>query len=482
MSNAGSLLKRTWPSFFKGGVHPNEHKEETSRMPIQDIPPPKRVQIHLNQHIGEPAVAVVKRGDIVKRGQLIGEAQGNGVPVHASISGKIANVGRAPHPVTVDGAVIIIEPLPPPAEAQAPQGEPSSATPATTADSIAIVESTFPEDPAWKDLSKDEMLNRIKSAGVVGLGGAAFPTHRKLNLPPNAKVDTLILNGAECEPYLTSDHRVMLEMPEDVILGAWLIAKIVGVHKCLIGIEDNKPDAAETLNKAIAKLSPQSFSFSVEMQVQLTQTRYPQGSEKQLIQALTRRNVPARKLPMDVGVVVQNVATAVACVDAIRNRKPLLDRVVSVSGGGIKEPKNLRVPLGTGIEEIVAACGGIKENVVKVLSGGPMMGRALASLAVPIIKGTNGLLFLIKEETYLGEYLACIQCGECLDVCPLGLEPNRISVYVEAGLPLNTEGFGTHECFECGCCSYACPSRRPLVQFIQVAKAAYRRQAASVHK
>jgi electron transport complex protein RnfC len=270
---------------------------------------------------------------------------------------------------------------------------------------------------------------------------------------------------------------MMLEEPDALIEGAWLISKVIGVSRCLIGIEDNKMDAVDFLRGRIAELKPETWDPPVEFRIEATRTRYPQGSEKQLIQSLTGRNVPARKLPMDVGVVVQNVATAIACQRAIRFRAPLLDRVVTVSGSGIKEPKNIRAPLGTSLDEIVQACGGMSEGVVKILAGGPMMGRTIPSLDMPLIKATNGLLLLRAAETYLGSFQACIQCAKCLEVCPLGLEPNRISVLVEAGRPLETETYGTSECFECGCCSYACPSHRPLVQFIQVAKSAYRKSA-----
>lgn len=449
---------RSLKTFFKGGVHPQEHKEATAHSPIEEFKNPRRVTIHLSQHLGEPSMATVKRGDIVKRGQVVGDAQGNGVPVHSSIYGKVFQVTKAPHASLVESQAVIIDALPAPED-----GSPTSLD--------------FVEDLQWRGLSKSQMLERIKKAGIVGLGGAAFPTFRKLSLPENAKIDTLILNGAECEPYLTSDHRMMLEESEAMIEGAWLIANIIGVRRCIIGIEDNKMDAVRKLRDEIARLHPETWSPPVEFQVEATHTRYPQGSEKQLIQALTGRNVPARKLPLDIGVIVQNVATAIACLKAIRYQMPLLDRVVTVSGAGIKTPKNIRAPLGTALDEIVNACGGMNEGVVKILAGGPMMGRTIPSLEIPLIKGTNGLLMLTASETYIGSFESCIQCAECLNVCPLGLEPNRISVMVEAGRPLETENFGTNECFECGCCSYACPSHRPLVQFIQVAKSAYRKQA-----
>lgn len=443
------------PRLFRGGVHLNEHKEETQHSPIESIDPPNEVVIPLLQHFGRPARPVVKRGDIVKRGQVVGEPQDLGVPVHASICGKVKRVVKQPHPILVETPAVVIQ-----------RSKPED----------GVESLPFSDDPKWMTFDPSEMINRVRDAGIVGLGGATFPTYRKLSVPEQYNIDTLIINGAECEPYLTTDHRMMLETPEAIVWGAWLIAKTIGVKRCLFGIEDNKKDAAHALNETVAKLKPETSAYPVQMEVHITPTRYPQGSEKQLIHVLTNRQVPNRGLPINVGIVVQNVATAAACFEAIRYQKPLLDRIITVSGGGIDQPKNLRVPIGTSLGHIVTACGGIKDSVVKILHGGPMMGKALPTIDIPIIKATNGLLFLTQKETHISVFGPCIQCGQCLEACPLGLEPNRISVLVESGLPLQTERFGTHECFECGCCSYVCPAKRPLVQFIQVAKSAYRRE------
>ncbi|GAB4361964.1 MAG: electron transport complex subunit RsxC [Gammaproteobacteria bacterium] len=444
-----SFLKPGEPTFARGGIHPAEHKELTAHCPIESFVP-SSVTIPVSQALGPSAEPVVKKKDMVRRGDVIARAADGGLPVHASISGIVKNVQREPHPILVyDTAITIL--------AKEVEDEPE-----------------YPEQPNWMELTPAEMIEKIKQGGLVGLGGAAFPTYRKLQLPPGTRVDTLLINGSECEPYLTCDYRVMLEESDDVVLGAWTIARMVGVNRCLIGVEDNKADAAEALRESIARLDIARLPHPVAMEVVMTETKYPQGAERQLIEALTGRIVPRRGLPMQVGVVVQNVATACACLDAIRNDKPLLDRVVTVSGMGISEPKNLRVPIGTHISDIVTHCGGYRDEVVKILAGGPMMGRALANLDVPLIKGSSGLLFLTREETNLDRYGPCISCGECLDVCPLGLEPNKVSQYVEYGRPLETEPYGAMDCFECGCCSYVCPSNRPLVQFIQVAKTAYR--------
>jgi len=441
------------PTFARGGVHPVEHKELTADCPIEPFRP-QRVMVPVSQNLGAPSLPVVKKADRVRRGDLIASDADGGVPIHAPVSGIVKSVDRGVHPILAVDTTITIE-------VRDNDDEP-----------------TYAEQPGWQALPREELLERIRRAGIVGLGGATFPTYRKLKLPPDAKVDTLIINGSECEPYLTCDYRMMLERPDDVVLGAWLIARIIGVERCLVGVEDNKADAAIALRDAIHRTDFTALGHPLQMEVMVTQTKYPQGSEKQLIQALTGRVVPPRGLPMQIGIVVQNVATAAAVVEGVRNGKPVIERVVTVSGLGIAEPKNLYVPIGTSVSDIVEACGGYRDEVVKILAGGPMMGRTLGDLSAPVTKGTSGLLFLTRAETNLDTYQPCIGCGECLDVCPLGLEPSKVSQYVEAGRPLETADYGTLECFECGCCSYTCPSNRPLVQFMQVAKAAYRQEAA----
>lgn len=436
------------PTFLRGGVHMEDRKALTARLPIESFVPTE-VTIPLIQHMGVAARPLVQRKATVTRGEMIGEAGPDSVPIHASVSGTVQRVALQPHPTLVECQAIVI-----------------------ATDSSAS-EPVWEEVPGWAELSPEAMLTQIAAAGIVGLGGAAFPTHRKLRLPEGVRIDTLILNGAECEPYLTSDQRLMLERPKDVVRGAILLATIIGAAQVVIGVEDNTSDAMAAL--AVAR---EESTNSRRPMIAACQTRYPQGSERQLIEALTGRVVAPGKLPMHVGVVVQNVSTAVACYEAIRYRRPLLDRVITVSGGGIVDPKNLLVPIGTRIDDIVRVCGGMHKLTAKVIVGGPMMGRALARLDVPVIKGMGGLLFLRTDELRPQRYGPCISCGACLTVCPLGLEPNQISIYTEAGRAMDTQRYGTKECFECGCCAYVCPASRPLVQFIQLAKGAFQSGAA----
>jgi Na+-translocating ferredoxin:NAD+ oxidoreductase subunit C len=434
----------------RGPDHPGPRKEATAGRPIEDLPPPAEVVLPLVQHLGDPAVPVVKKGEVVRRGQKIAEAAGSGVPLHATINGKVKSIDKQAHPTLVQAQAIVLASV---AAAEA-------------------VDLEFPEDPAWRALDLEEMLARIREAGIVGLGGAAFPTFRKLRLPPGVTVDTLIINGAECEPYLTSDYRLMLAEPRAIVEGACLLARIVGVRRVLIGVESDKRDAAA----ALAAAAKEAVAEGLDLQVRVVPARYPQGAEKQLVTALTGRVIPPRSLPYAVHVVVQNVATAAAVHDAVRFRRPLLDRVVTVTGPGVVQPRNVRAPIGTLLADLVRFCGGLTDQATRVISGGPMMGRALPRLDVPLVKGMNGLVLLTGRGPFEDGYGPCIQCGRCLDACPLGLEPNQVSVRVEAGRATESAEFGAVECYECGACAYVCPSQRPLVQFLQVAKSALRKQ------
>jgi electron transport complex protein RnfC len=290
-------------------------------------------------------------------------------------------------------------------------------------------------------------------------------------LPPNTRIDTLVVNGAECEPYLTSDYRLMLEEPDAIVEGALAMARIVGVSKVSVGIEADKMPAVEMLRDAFGRASTRGIAAEVVP----CEVRYPQGAERQLVKSLTGRTIPPRALPFAVGVLVQNVATAHAVYHALRFRRPLLDRVITVSGPGILRPRNVRVPIGTQLQTVIDFCGGSRPDTTRLIAGGPMMGRALPRMDLPIVKGMNGVLLLTGRGPLEEGFGPCIQCGRCLEACPLGLEPDQVSIRVEVGRTLDTDPYGPRECYECGCCTYVCPSGRPLLQFMQVAKAALRR-------
>lgn len=431
-----SLLK-----FPKGGVHPREVKELTEHLPIEQMPVPDEVEILLSQHFGAPCDALVEKKAQVTEGDLIGKVKkGLGANIHSSVTGKVKNISTSAHPITVNAASIVIE--------TDPDAEPRNYR---------------PHD--WKKLKKQNLIKKITDAGIVGIGGAGFPTHVKLSPPDEVKVDTLILNGAECEPYLTTDHRVMLEYPEEIIESSKILLTLLGIKQCHIGIEANKSDAIELLQR-LAREKSDGFRITINP----LKVKYPQGSEKQLIQSITGRKVPGFGLPFDVGVIVQNVGTAKAIYDAVVLGKPLYEKVITISGKGIKRPANLHVKIGTKLSDIVSHLGGTNPGLEKIVMGGPMMGFAVSTLDIPVTKTTSGVLFLTNEETDKKSHGQCIRCGWCLDACPMGLSPNEIGIYVEAGRAEDTEPFGLFECFECGCCAFVCPAKRPLVQFIRLAK------------
>ncbi|MFZ7111558.1 MAG: electron transport complex subunit RsxC [Desulfatiglandales bacterium] len=429
-------------TFLKGGVHPPESKEQTEHLSIEVLPLPEAVDILLVQHFGAPCTALVKKKAAVSEGELIGQVEsGLGAAIHASVTGTITDIGSSTNPISIASPSVTIQ--------RDPEAEPKQYGRSD-----------------WKSLSKEELLKRVRDAGIVGIGGAGFPTHVKLAPPAGAKVDTLIINGAECEPYLTTDHRLMLERPNEILEGVEVILAILGIRDCHIGIEANKMDAVETLRKAAQDRS----SNGTRITVRALQVKYPQGSEKQLIESLTGRKVPGFGLPFDVGTIVQNVGTTKAVYDAVVLNKPLYEKVITISGKGIARPANLQVRIGTRISDIVSYLGGTTPDLSKVVIGGPMMGFAVSTLDVPVTKTTSGVLFLTEEEIDTSPHGNCIRCGWCLDACPMGLSPNEIGIYVEAGRAKDTAPFGVFECFECGCCAFVCPAKRPLVQFIRLAK------------
>ncbi len=427
---------------FIGGIHPVYNKI-TRKNKIEVTPLPKKVILPLQQHIGAPCESLVKEGDLVKVGQKIAESKGFvSAPIHASVSGKVLGIAKSPHPVLGECNSIIIE----------------------STGKIEWDESVKKRDNI-ENLTKDELKQIIKEAGIVGLGGAAFPTHVKLSPPQEKKIDTVILNGAECEPYLTCDHRLMLEQPEKIIKGFEIIIKILEPKQCYIGIEDNKENAIALFEEKLQDLNLQD-----KIKVVRLKTVYPQGAEKNLIYSIIKRKVPnAGGLPMDVGVVVQNVGTAKAIYDAIYDGKPLIERIVTVTGA-VKEPKNLLVRLGTPVKDLIEFCQGYEGSTGKIISGGPMMGIAQYTDEIPIIKGSSGVL-VQREEVIKEQERDCIRCGRCIDVCPMQLMPTMISQYAQKDDFDNANEYFALDCYECGCCSYVCPSKIPLVHYIKYAKA-----------
>ncbi|NLW00094.1 MAG: electron transport complex subunit RsxC [Clostridiales bacterium] len=424
---------------FRGGVHAPHRKNDTRNKAIEIMKAPGLVYIPLQQHIGAACQPLVKPGDVVKLGQKIGEPGGFvGAPVHASVSGIVKDIRQVPHPSVGSGLAVVIE--------NDGKDEPD--------DSIT------PGDISSMDA--DRIKELILEAGIVGMGGAAFPTHVKLSPPKEKPIDTVILNGAECEPYLTADHRLMLEAAEDVADGLKVIMKVLGVERAYIAIEDNKPDAVRIMTDTVKEVQG--------VDVTVLKTKYPQGAEKQLIYVVTGRQVPSGGLPMDVGVIVSNVGTSAAIARAIKTGMPLVERVVTVTGSGVAEPKNLMVRIGTSFMDVIQACGGFVEEPAKVISGGPMMGIGQYTLDVPVIKGTSGILVLTREEAKIPDVEPCIRCAKCVDACPMGLMPLMISAYALKEDYDNSEKFHAMDCIECGCCSYSCPAKRPLVQSIRVAK------------
>jgi H+/Na+-translocating ferredoxin:NAD+ oxidoreductase subunit C len=430
-------------TFPKGGVHPAEHKELTEHLAIEEMPAPDRVVLPLSMHFGAPATPIVKKKQEVQEGEVIATVEkALGASIHSSVTGVVKAIESRPHPTMVKCDALVIE--------RDPDAPPR-----------------VYETEDWRKVSREQLLGRIKDAGIVGLGGAGFPAHVKLSPPPDAKVDTLVLNGAECEPYLTTDHRIMLEYPEKVVEGAMVLMKILGVRKGIIGVELNKPDAINGLSKAV---KDSGTSDDLEVVVQGMEVKYPQGSEKQLIYSLTGRAVPGGGLPFDVGIIVQNISTTLAALEATTMNKPLYEKVMTVSGRAIKRQANLKVKVGTVLSDVVNYLGGTTDDLLKIVSGGPMMGFAMSDLDVPVVKTTSGVLFLDSTETDLLPSGPCIHCGWCMEACPMGLSPKEVGIYVEAGKGSLTERFGVFECFECGCCAYVCPAKRPLVQFARLAK------------
>lgn len=435
-----SLLKHI-KTFPMGGTHPHDHKL-TARREVQELPLPKMVHIPVVQHIGAPAEPAVEKGDMVKAGQVIAASKGFvSANVHSSVSGRVAKIDRYLDSSGYKKMVITIR---------------------VKGDEWVPEADLSPDLKTNIKLSREEIIEKIAASGIVGMGGAAFPAHVKLSVPKGKKADCLILNGVECEPYLTADHRLMLEKTSEILVGAQVLMKALDVQKCVIGIENNKGDALQAMDYLCAEFPGIS--------VQPLEVKYPQGGEKQLIKALLNREVPSGGLPIDVGAVVHNVGTAFSVYEAVQKNKPLVARIVTVTGHSLLKPGNFRVRVGTPIEHLIEAAGGLPEDTAKVINGGPMMGKALKNLDAPVTKATSGILVLPEIDTLRQEALPCIRCGKCVSVCPMGLEPYLLAFQCENKQFTEAQASHLADCIQCGSCSFECPSNRPILDFIRFGK------------
>ena len=437
-------------SFF-GGIHPKENKHLAEHQPVQEFPAPDVLVIPMTQHIGAPCLPLVKKGDQVTMGQKIGDNQGLCVPVHASVSGKVKAVEIRPHTSGTMVPSVVIE-----------NDHQYTLCPDIQPRSQEQVEA----------LSKEELIAIIREAGIVGMGGATFPTHVKLSSSVG-KVDTVIVNTSECEPYIVADDRLCQEYPDELISGLLIIMKILGLSSAHIGLEDNKPAAAKALRAAI---DPKTGIV-----VDVLETKYPQGAEKQLVYAITGKEIPSGGLPAAVGCAVFNAATCKAIHDAVYEGMPLIRRIVTVSGDILMEPKNLMVPIGTSFDDMVEAAGR-NATPYKVLSGGPMMGAAQFDVSVPVIKGTNAITILGEQNRFYVEAAQCIRCGKCIEACPMKLMPVLMYKAMLSGDLEQIKAANIMDCIECGCCAYTCPASVPLVHGFRAAKLAIRQAAAAAKK
>lgn len=428
-------------TFPIGGVHPQENKL-TAGIPIEYLKLPESVVIPLSQHLGSPAVPVVSKGDFVKTGQVIATGKGFiSANIHSSVSGKVTKIDMAADSGGFKQNAVFID---------------------TEGDEW--LETIDRSDEIKKDilLSGEEIIKRCFESGIVGLGGATFPSHVKLTVPSGKKCEVLIINGVECEPYLTSDHRLMLEKTEEILIGVSILMKALGVSKAMIGIENNKPDA-------IARISGLLSGYK-GISVHPLKVKYPQGAEKQLIKALTGREVPSGKLPLDTGAVVHNVGTAFAVYEAVQKNKPLFERVVTVTGKKVSRPGNFMVRVGTSVNMVIEAAGGLPGDSGKIINGGPMMGKALSNTNVPVVKGMSGIIILPEEESSRRNVYPCIRCAKCVAACPLNLEPYLLMTLSSKDLFERAAKERITDCMECGSCSYVCPANRPLLDYIRLGK------------
>ena len=431
-----------WKTFSIGGIHPHEKKLSADR-PIMPVLPSGQVAILLGQHIGAPAKPLVSKGDRVKVGTKIAEPVGVvSAAIHSSVSGRVNKID----------AVVDASGYPKPAVFIDVEGDDWE-------------EGIDRSDTLVKEcnLTADEIVGKIADAGIVGMGGACFPTHVKLCPPSTCRPECLIVNGVECEPFLTADHQLMLEHAEEIMVGVFILMKAIRVNKAFVGIENNKPDAIRLMKKVAAAYAG--------IEIVPLQMKYPQGGEKQLIEAIMGRQVPAGALPVSVGAVVQNVSTVFAVYQAVQKNKPLFERVVTVTGDGLSNPSNLCVRMGTPVRQLVETCGGLPEDTCKVICGGPMMGKALVNLDVPVSKGTSGILLMGGQEARRSAVQPCIRCAKCVAVCPMGLEPYLLATASAHGDFERAENENILSCIECGSCQFTCPSHRPILDYVRLGKA-----------
>lgn len=430
----------------RGGVKVAHHKN-TAEKEVERLPVPSKVVIPMQQHIGAPCDPVVKVGDIVAVGQLIGDSDKYvSAPIHASVSGKVTAVGDVKLPNGVMSKAVTIE----------SDGE------------MRLWEGITP--PEVK--TREDLIRAVRNSGLVGLGGAGFPTHVKLNFPADKNIDTLVINAAECEPFITVDYRECMENSWDILAGVYLLKDLLGFKQVIIAVEDNKPEAF----KVLKNIADHSEDVHDEVKLMVLESKYPQGAEKMMVQSATGRKVPPGKLPADVGCVVMNVASVAFIARYIKTGKPLVSRSLTVDGSAIANPKNVRVPVGTNIGDIIEFCGGFKEEPCKILTGGPMMGLAIVGTDLPVLKQNNALLAFSKNDAVLKDETDCIRCGRCAIACPMSLMPTNIVRAAKAKDAAALNQLGTMVCMECGSCAFACPAGKPLVQHMRLAKTIIREE------
>jgi Na+-translocating ferredoxin:NAD+ oxidoreductase subunit C len=449
MSHNGTKGLKT---FSIGGVHPPENKLTADRA-IVDVPPPAQVAIPVSQHIGKPAELVVERGTEVKVGTLLAKASGFiSAPVHSSVSGKVKKIDTVVDAQGYRRQAVLI---------------------AVEGDEWEESIDRSPEITTDVTMEPADIVARIAESGIVGAGGATFPTAVKYSIPEGRSVDTLLINGVECEPYLTADHRLMLEEADELIVGTRVLMKAAGVGRGWIGIESNKPDAIAHLSARLAELSAAGSIPEGTLEVLPLTVKYPQGGEKQLIQAATGREVPSGKLPLDVGCIVSNVSTAIAVYYAVQKNRPFFERIVTVTGKQLVAAGgggNYRVRIGTPVSSLVEIAGGMPDDTGKVVMGGPMTGKAITSFEVPVTKGSGGLIFISAAEARRDAVVNCIRCSRCVGVCPMGLEPYLLEKLVQKEKWEDAESEGIMDCIECGSCNFTCPSNRPILDWIRLGK------------